>query len=329
MPIATSSTATFRQGIYKSALVRKVTRWLDASAHPPLALEIALDRVAGARWTRHGSLDHYAVEELPDGALVPSAVEANIVNADAVKSAVTSVFRSLGAHDESIALILPDPVIRVFLQHFDQFPRNPLEAFPMLRWKLKKSVPFEADETLISYMRQAPQEDGVDVVTALARLRIIREYEVLAESAGLHPGVVLNSSLAAVALLEEHRPILLARVSGSSLTTAIVREGVLRGYRCTELPARGKDLTPEMLLEEIYPVAAYYQDTWHEGVQSVRVAGLGGRLQEFMRPLEDEFHCEVRSLMQVAAADPRVPDDMKPLAERDLDGLVGWVLHRN
>jgi len=24
----------------------------------------------------------------------------------------------------------------------------------MLRWKLKKSVPFEVDETLISYMRQ-------------------------------------------------------------------------------------------------------------------------------------------------------------------------------
>jgi len=51
----------------------------------------------------------------------------------------------------------------------------------MLRWKLKKSVPFEVDETLISYMRQAPREGGVDVVTALGRLRIVREYEALAE----------------------------------------------------------------------------------------------------------------------------------------------------
>ena len=58
----------------------------------------------------------------------------------------------------------------------------------MLRWKLKKSVPFEADETVISYMRQAPREDGVDVVTALARLRIVREYEALAEGVGLYPG---------------------------------------------------------------------------------------------------------------------------------------------
>ena len=327
--MASTTTTAFRQGIYKSAFVRKITRWLDASPHPLLALEIAPNRIAGARWTRTGSLDGFAVEELPDGALVPSAVEANIANAVVVKGAVSSIFERLRAKDESIALILPDPVIRVFLQHFDEFPRSPAEAFPMLRWKLKKSVPFEADETLISYMRQAPHEDGVDVVTALARLRIIREYEGLAETAGLFPGVILNSSLAAVALLEEDRPTLLARISGSSLTTAIVREGVLRGYRCTELPARGNDLTPEMLLEEIYPVAAYYQDTWQEGIQSVRVAGLGTRLPEFVRPLEDEFHCEVRSLMQMAAADSRLPEDAKPLTDRELEGLVGWILHRS
>ncbi len=107
----------------------------------------------------------------------------------------------------------------------------------MLRWKLKKSVPFEADETVISYMRQAPREDGVDVVTALARLRIVREYEALAEGAGLYPGVVMSSSLAAITLLDDRQPTLLARVSGLALTTAIVREGVLCGYRCTELPA--------------------------------------------------------------------------------------------
>jgi len=48
---------------------------------------------------------------------------------------------------------------------------------------LKKSIPFDADETVISYMRQPAREKGVDVVTALARLRIVREYEALAEGA--------------------------------------------------------------------------------------------------------------------------------------------------
>ena len=188
-----------------------------------------------------------------------------------------AVTTRLHAKDEDVALLLPDPVIRVFVQHFDQFPRSPQEAIPMLRWKLKKSVPFEADETVISYMRQAPREDGVDVVTALARLRIVREYEALAEAVGLNPGVVMSSSLAAITLLDDHHATLLARVSGPALTTAIVRDGVLCGYRCTEFPAHGIALTPQMLLEEIFPVAAYYQDTWREGIQSVRVAGLGSR----------------------------------------------------
>jgi len=323
-----SSSATFRQGIYQSELVRRVARWLEAMPHPPLAIEICPDWVAAARWGRTGGLDSFAVEALPSGALLPSAVETNIVNSAAVKGAIAGLITRLRAKDEEAALLIPDPVIRVFVQHFDQFPRSPQEAEPMLRWKLKKSVPFEADETVISYMRQAPREDGVDVVTALARLRIVREYEALAEAAGLYPGVVMSSTLAAITLLDDRKPTLLARVSGLALTTAIVREGVLCGYRCTELPAHGGNLTPQTLLEEIFPVAAYYQDTWQEGIQSVRVAGLGARLPEFVRPLEEEFHCDVSSLLHTAVSEGRVPEDAHALAEREVDGLVGWMLHR-
>ena len=323
-----SSTATFRQGIYQSEIVRRVARWLEAMPHPPLAMEICPDWVAAARWTRTGGLDSFAVEALPAGALLPSAVETNIANPAAVKGAIAGLMSRLRAKDEEVALLIPDPVIRVFVQHFDQFPRSPQEAEPMLRWKLKKSVPFEADETVISYMRQAPREDGVDVVTALARLRIVREYEALAEAAGLYPGVVLSSSLAAITLLDDRQPTLLARLSGLALTTAIVREGVLCGYRCTELPAHSGDITPQVLLEEIFPVAAYYQDTWQEGIKSVRVAGLGSRLADFVTPLEDEFHCDVRSLLDAAVSEGRVPEDAHPLAEREADGLVGWMLHR-
>ena len=323
-----SSTTAFRQGIYQFEWVRRVARWLDAMPHAAVAIEVAPERVAAARWSRTGSLDGFAVESLPAGTLVPSAVEANIVNGSAVKTAVATVCDRLRARDEDVALILPDTVIRVFVQHFEDFPRSADEAVPMLRWKLKKSVPFESDETLISYMRQAPRESGIDVVTALARLRIIREYESLVEGVGLRPGVVMSSSLASLSLLEDEKPTLLARVSGSALTTAIVRRGVLCGYRCTELPAHGLNLTPQMLLEEIFPVAAYYQDTWLESIQSVRVAGLGSRLPEFVRPLEEEFHCEVRSLLHSAVSDGRIKEDARPLADRELEGLIGWMMQR-
>ncbi|HXX99421.1 MAG TPA: pilus assembly protein PilM [Candidatus Limnocylindrales bacterium] len=302
---------------------------MDATPHPPLAFEISPDRVAGARFSHSGSVGGYALESLPKDAIVPSAIETNIVNPAAVKSAIMRVCESLGASNESAALLLPDPVIRVFVQHFDDFPRSNQEAIPMLRWKLKKSVPFEVEETLLSYMRQPSRGEGVDVVTAIARLRIVKEYEALLEGRSVRPGVVQNSTLAAISLLEDRKPTLLARISGTSLTTAIVREGILAGYRCTELPAHADTLTPQMLLEEVYPVAAYYQDTWQEGIQAVRVAGLGGRLSEFVRPLEEEFRCPVRSLLNAAISDGQLRAEARPLADRELEGLVGWMLRRN
>jgi type IV pilus assembly protein PilM len=323
-----SSISTLRLDTTESGLLTRLSRWLAAMPHPHLAIEFAPDRVAAARW-KGNSVDEFTVETLPPGVLVPSAVEANIINPGALKTAMANIVSRLGAKDQDVALILPDPVIRVFVQHFDEFPRSSQEAIPMLRWKLKKSIPFEADETVISYMRQPSRTLGIDIVTALARLRILREYEALAEDAGLYPGVVLSSSLAAISLLEDAKATLLARVSGMALTTAIVRGSVLCGYRCTELPAHSGDITPKMLLDEIYPVAAYYQDTWGEGIGSVRVAGLGARLPDFVQPLEAELHCNVSSLLHAAVSDGRIPHDARPLADRETDGLIGWMMHRN
>lgn len=324
-----TSSAAFHQGIYQSGLVRRLARWLDATPHPAVAIEIFAERIAVARWNHARSLEEFAVENLPAGTIIPSAVETNVVNSAAAKIAISKACERVRAHEEEVALIIPDPVIRVFVQHFEDFPRSSEEAIPLLRWKLKKSVPFEADETIISYFRQAPREAGVDIVTALGRLRVIREYETLAEGVGLYPGVVMSSSLAAISLLDEEKPMLLARISGTALTTVIVRSGVLCGYRCTELPAHGGDLTPQMLMEEIFPVAAYFQDTWHEGISAVRIAGLGARLSEFAPAMEQEFHCHVRSLLDTARSEGRISDDARQLADRDLEGLVGWTAHNS
>jgi type IV pilus assembly protein PilM len=320
--------ATFRQGIYKSEMVRRLSRWFDALPHPSLAIEVAPDRISLVRWSRTGLLEDLAVAPVPPSALIPSAIETNIVNLSAVRSSLEQVCEKLHVQHDDVALLLPDPVIRVFVQHFELFPRSSREALPLLRWRAKKSVPFDMDEMVLSYTRQAPREKGVNVVTAVARLPVIREYEDLLRAVTLRPGVVLSSSIATLALLEDDRPTLMVRLAGSALTTAIVRRGTLCGYRCTELSVHGSGLTPRTLLDEIFPVAAYYQDTWREGVQSVRIAGLGARLPEFLPALEEEFHCPVDSLLQSAAPIGKVPEHARPLADRELEGLLGWMWHR-
>jgi type IV pilus assembly protein PilM len=324
-----SSTDSIRQGIYQNRFVRRLARWLDSIPHPLIACEIAADYVAAARWTRGGmGLDGFAVEALPPGAICPTPVEANLIDGAEVRAAVGRVFSRLRAKNEDVALLLPDSVIRIFVLHFDVFPRKPEEAIPILRWRLKKSVPFEAEETVISYMRQSPRGDGVDIVTGLARLRIVREYEMLVESVGMSPGVVMSSTLAVVPLLPDGRPSLLARVAGTSLTTAIVREGMLCGYRCITLPTDSRQVTPQALLDEIYPLAAYYQDSWSEGIAQVRLAGLSERITEFREPFERELGCPVQAVLTGAENEGRIRSDEQPLVDRGLEALIGWTLNR-
>jgi type IV pilus assembly protein PilM len=318
-----------RQGIFRSAAVRRFAKWLDVAPHPLIACEVAPGYIAAARWNRAGAtIESLAVEPLSPGAIKPSAVETNLAGSAEIRAAIERVFERIQPKTRDVALFLPDPVIRVFVLHFDVFPRAASEALPLLRWRLKKSVPFEPDETVISYMRQAAREEGVDIVTALARMKIVREYEQLLQLAGMSPGMVMSSTLAALPLLNDRKPALLARVAGKAMTAAIVREGILCGYRCVDLPAEEAEITPQALLDEIYPLAAYYQDSWHEGVAMVGLAGLTGRIEEFREPLERELHCPVGGLLSAAASEGHISSELQPLVERELDALVGWTLYR-
>jgi len=297
--------------------------------HPLVACEISTRYVAAAHWKRGTfGLNAFAVAGIPGGYVKPSAVESNLSDAAAVRLAVEKVLREIDVRNQPVALFVPDEVIRVFVLHFDVFPRAASEAIPMLRWRLKKSVPFEAEETLISYMRQSPRDEGVDILTSLARLRIVKEYENLLESSGVTAGVVLSSTLATIPLLRDDRPTMLARLSGTTLTTVIAREGVLAGYRCTDLSAELDTLQPQVLLDELFPVATYYQDAWSEGINSVRLSGFGDRLNEFRAPLESELHCEVSGLLNAAQSEGRLNSDNQRLAQNELDSLIGWSMNR-
>ena len=313
--------------VFQLGPVRRFDDWLHAMPHPGTLVEIAAPHVAVARWGAKGTnLEHAASEPLPPGAVMPSTLETNIPQPEAVRSALRRVLGDVSAAGIYVGLIVPDLVARVFILPFDNLPRRASEALPLLRWRLKKSVPFEAEETLISYMRQAPREDGVDVVTGLARLRIIKEYESLVEP--LQAGVVMSSTLATLPLLDDSGPMMLARICGTSLTTAIAREGVLCGYRCTELPGEVHALHPRALLDEIFPVAAYYQDAWSEGLQAVQLSGFGSRIAEFQEAIQTELHCPVSGLLRTAVGDGRVASDATPLADKELDSLIGWSLNR-
>src|ERR1700722_2636923 len=111
-----------RQGIYKNAFVRRIAHWLDPPPppRPLLVCEIAATHVAVARWARTTwALEGFAIEQLSPDAIVPTAVETNLLNTAEVRTAVASVFSQLGVKGQEVALLVPDPIVRVFVLHFD------------------------------------------------------------------------------------------------------------------------------------------------------------------------------------------------------------------
>ncbi len=293
-------------------------RWFDSIPHPALACEIAPGYVAAARGWQFG------FEALPAEAVAPSPVELNFPNAGVVRSALQTVLNRIGAKGSDAALFLPDQVIRVFLLHFDTFPRRAEEAIPLLRWRLKKSVPFDAEETVVSYMPQplAPREtSGVSILAAVARQKVIRQYEELAEALSLRAGVVLSSTLASLCLLADDRPTLLARLSGRTLTTVIVRGEALCVYRCNDLA--GDSVSVSTVMEELYPAVAFFQDTWRENLADARISGFAAISDTVRRTMESELSVRAYPLLSPTA--PGMPAEAKPMIDRQLDALAGWA----
>jgi type IV pilus assembly protein PilM len=321
-----SSTASLSSQFFQLGPVRKIERWLTALPHPSLVVEIAAEHVAAARWGKvRGNLESFAVEPLPFGAVVPSPVEPNIAQPDEVRSALRKVVSRVSA-TPGLALLIPDPVVRVFILPFENLPRRSDEAMPLLRWRLKKSVPFDVDETVVSWMRQSGREGGLEVVTAVARQRIVREYEEIVKSLGSSAGIVLSSTVATLPLLEERGATLLVRMCGKALTTVIVQGSSLCVYRSSDMAAGSATLDPQSMLDEIFPAIAYFQDTWNGTIDRARVAGLGVREQIFQRALAEELKCSVGLLSE--SDDARVLDSKaKDLMTQNLDGLVGWTLN--
>jgi type IV pilus assembly protein PilM len=296
--------------------------------HPPMVVEIAPQYVAAAREGGvRGRLEGVAVEPLPAGSVMPSPVETNVTQPDALRSALRRVFNHIPAHGVPVALVVPDPVVRLFILPFDNLPRRASEALPLLKWRLKKSVPFDMDETVLSWMRQGGREGNLEIVAAVARQRIIREYEEIIESLGAHAGVVLSSTLAALPLLEEKGAAMVARLTGKTLTTVIVHDSSVCVYRSTDMPAEAHQLETQAMLDEVFPAVAYYQDTWGTAIDRAWLSGFGERGQVFCEALAEELKIGVGSMTDAQGGSDLDPG-ARDLLRHGLDAVAGWMMTR-
>lgn len=244
-----------------------------SSAKPKLACEIAADRVLAGRFADHGGgLEACAARELAPGSVVPDLVESNVRQAGAVRSGISEALGSVAGRSRDVIAIVPDAAVRVMLVEFDTLPSDQEEALGVVRFRLKKSLPFDVDKAKVSFHAQKVN-DEVRVVAAVGLASVIEDYEAAFRDTGFSPGVVLPSMLAALGAADGKRPTLVVKVDAHTTSIAILNDDQLQLFRTLENP-RGVTINGEQLAEEVYPSVVFFQDTYHLNIERIYVAGL-------------------------------------------------------
>jgi type IV pilus assembly protein PilM len=205
---------------------------LDAVARVPLAEGAGIAHLRG--------FDAGVTVASPDGNSAASGVVGGVgggaAGRKALVSAVRTALEQVSQRGREVTLVVPDAAARVLLLDFDELPAKTAEALPVVRFRLKKLLPFDADDAAVSYQVMATTRDGMQVLAVAMPAEVLADYESVVREAGFEPGAVLPSTLAALAGLSEgERPMLVVNAGRDGVTTAIVKGGVLLLHRTVDL----------------------------------------------------------------------------------------------
>jgi type IV pilus assembly protein PilM len=151
-------------------------------------------------------------------------------------AAVRNALDAVSLKTRDVTLVVPDSAVRVLLLDFDELPAKAAEALPVVRFRLKKLLPFDADDAAVSYQVMATSRGVVQVIAVAMPREVLADYESVVREAGFEPGAILPSTLAALAGLDEGEiPRLVVNAGREGVTTAIVKGGLLLLHRTVDL----------------------------------------------------------------------------------------------
>src|SRR5947209_11942266 len=119
----------------------------QTGARPHLACEITPHRVIAARSAdKSNRLEVFTIRQLNEGAVLPSLTGPNIQDSTALRNALSGALAAIGGKSRDIIAVLPDTAIRVLLLDFEDLPAKQQESESVVRFRLKKSLPFDVEE---------------------------------------------------------------------------------------------------------------------------------------------------------------------------------------
>ena len=294
----------------------------NPSSRPRLACEITAERVIAARVNlTQRALDVYSTRRLPTGTLLPGLSATNVLQADALRSAVGSALDAISGSLRDVMLIIPDAAVRVLLLDFDDLPQKHEDAAAVVRFRAKKSLPFDVESAALSFQVDRTRRP-IKVVAAFSPRSVIEEYEGAVADAGFNPGVVLPSILATLGMVEADRPTMIVKVDGATTTVSILDGRNLILLRTLELPGRTA-LSLQDISASVLPSMVFFEDTYASKVDCVLVTG-DAEMQALSSSLQGETNVRVEPLVAAslpgdALGDTLPPSVLAPVA----GGLIG------
>jgi type IV pilus assembly protein PilM len=230
--------------------------------------------VAG-RATVRGDVDNHSARRLPAGTVNPGLANPNVLQPEALRESISGALAALGggvAGARDVIGILPDAAIRVLLIDFDSLPEKVEDAASIIRFRVKKSLPFDVDQAALSFHTQRGA-GIIRVVAALSPRAVIEEYERAFRTAGYLPGVIVPSILATLGMVEADRPTMVVKVDPNTTAVAIVDRGELLLLRTFDHPGR-TEVQAQELADAIHPSIVFFEDNYGAKVISIRIAGM-------------------------------------------------------
>jgi type IV pilus assembly protein PilM len=281
---------------------------------PRIACELTPQRIIAARAADTSSaIETSTVRILPDGALAPNLTDSNLKDSASVQQGINDAINVVGGRSRDVVAILPDSAVRVTLLDFESLPEKKSETDAVVRFRLKKAVPFDVDHAAISYdVRKT--KTGVRVIAAAALDTVLAEYEEVFRSCGFAPGVVLPSMLACLGNVTSPEPTLVIKIDALTTTFAIVAENDLLLVRTLE-NTNGTVPSKEQLVEDVFPSLVFFQDTYNMRVESILIGGAMDA-DEAGESLQSQTGVPVRNLVSATLGSSAIPGSM-------MAGVVG------
>jgi type IV pilus assembly protein PilM len=278
--------------------------WLVDPEPPGLGIDLRANEIAIARLSdkrKTPEIDLCFTSPLAPGQLRFTMHEPNVLDEEGFQKSLESALLRAGvAGRKRIALTLPDYVSRLSVTELPDPPRSRVELAEMLKFRLKKSLPFDTAEARLAFERLPG--DTPTFLTGVMREAVVRQYEDILTGLGFQVGLVLPSSVSVLQLL---RPVarrelapgadyFFVNVEREYFSVSLVRDRevpvLLRTLGLRSTSGEAPRFDEQDLLQELIPTAIYYREKLAGGsLERVYYRSLRPDLTHLRELLEDQF----------------------------------------